>query len=413
MRRSKVAATVLLTVLVLASGCIGGVDQPGDATARGTTDDVTPPRTPSPTDGSDRTSDGSAIDENTTLTRTEPTTGTTGTDPIPERMSTDSGINTDGTDVTGTDAGRAGRVELTDLDVSAERTEPGPVEDLMIEANVGDAAATDSLGTVVVESGALDLSGFEPLSASVFGIDRGGNISGVNDMGVSTDVSIKASIREVEATENRAVVRVAKNPVTGKRYALRAGDEIVMILSADGDSDGRPDIALTRTLEDTSEAVDAITVGEHVETDGRVPSEERETATGAVAEGATMMTEPADPAEPTELEEGQEPAGGRVTTELEAEVVSEPPTGATVLDASNDRIEDVEPIQRVLRQAVENRTDRWPGVTITLEAGEADRVEEALGRFERYENEAAGVYGYFVRYRGTLVRINVVGVKQQ
>jgi hypothetical protein len=109
--------------------------------------------------------------------------------------------------------------------------------------NINEKAATDNLSRFIVYTEGLNFTSLKPLSASVFGIDRGGNISGINDMGVSTDKSIKDLVTSIDKTSKHGIiVNMGTDPVTGEPVALNQGDEVVSIVDGDQNGDGVRDM---------------------------------------------------------------------------------------------------------------------------------------------------------------------------
>jgi hypothetical protein len=109
--------------------------------------------------------------------------------------------------------------------------------------NINEKAATDNLSRFIVYTEGLNFTSLKPLSASVFGIDRGGNISGINDMGVSTDKSIKDLVTSIDKTSKHGIiVNMGTDPVTSEPVALDQGDEVVSIVDGDQDGDGVRDM---------------------------------------------------------------------------------------------------------------------------------------------------------------------------
>jgi hypothetical protein len=109
--------------------------------------------------------------------------------------------------------------------------------------NINENASTDNLSRFIVYTEGLNFTSLKPLSASVFGIDRGGNISGINDMGVSTDKSIKDLVTSIDKTSKHGIiVNMGTDPVTSEPVALNQGDEVVSIVDGDQDGDGVRDM---------------------------------------------------------------------------------------------------------------------------------------------------------------------------
>ncbi|PSP89145.1 hypothetical protein BRC90_05780 [Halobacteriales archaeon QS_4_69_34] len=109
--------------------------------------------------------------------------------------------------------------------------------------NINEEAATDNLSRFIVYTEGLNFTSLKPLSASVFGIDRGGNISGINDMGVSTDKSLKDLVTSIDKTSKHGIiVNMDEDPTTGEPVALNQGDEVVSIVDGDQNGDGVRDM---------------------------------------------------------------------------------------------------------------------------------------------------------------------------
>ena len=83
--------------------------------------------------------------------------------------------------------------------------------------------------------------------------------------------------------------------------------------------------------------------------------------------------------------------------------VDTPPTAATVVEATDSRIRDVQPIQTVLERARESGNAQ-----ITVTESEYARVVDALGETPLYTDDSgyATDEGLYVRSHGTVVRVS-------
>jgi hypothetical protein len=87
-------------------------------------------------------------------------------------------------------------------------------------------------------------------------------------------------------------------------------------------------------------------------------------------------------------------------------VVDEPPEGATVIDASNEQIDDVDAIQRAISESGSEN-----GVTLKVNKTTYESVEAALGRTPVYRDKPktyANRTGLYVNASGRIIRISVV-----
>lgn len=88
---------------------------------------------------------------------------------------------------------------------------------------------------------------------------------------------------------------------------------------------------------------------------------------------------------------------------IQAKVVESPPSSATVVPSNDERIADVDPIQKGVSQAVEKEgTPRKVG--LKLEGMQYTKTSQALKKLPRY-NDSPAADGYYIRHKGKVVRV--------
>lgn len=103
-------------------------------------------------------------------------------------------------------------------------------------------------------------------------------------------------------------------------------------------------------------------------------------------------------------------AGDADYVSLTAQVV-EHPTGATVVNASDDRIDDITPIQEVIDEAIaieQTDTEDPLSASVDLEAENATEVENALDELPQYGDTTT----YYIRKDKFVIKLEKAGLKK-